>query len=375
MLYLDNSATTRVDPEVLEVMLPYLREEFGNPSSKYYTLAENAKHAVNKAREQVSLLLGCEIDEVIFTSGATESNNMVLKGVADFYRDKGNHIITTKVEHPSVLDTCEYLEKKGFQVTYLDVDEYGRVKLDQLEEKIREDKPILVSVLWGNNEIGSLNNIQDIAKICSIYEVFFHTDATQVIGKMSISLQDNPGIRFLSMSAHKINGPKGIGVCVIRKETSTVKTKITPLLHGGGQENGYRSGTLAVHNIVGIGKAAELASARVLENQAKLLELEQYLVSILKDKFGKQVQFNNDFSNKIHGILSVRFVGSKNNEILIKQLAPYMALSTGSACSSGKPSHVLQALGKSQSEIAQTIRISLSPHTTTEQLDIFRGIN
>jgi len=375
MLYLDNSATTRIDPLVVQAMLPYLQEEFGNPSSKYYTLAENAKRAVKNARYQVALLLGCEEDEIIFTSGATESNNMVLKGVADYYRDKGNHIITTKVEHPSVLETCEYLERKGFRISYLDVDSYGRIFLEQLEEKIREEKPILVSVIWGNNEIGSLNNIQEIAQICSTYDVFFHTDATQVIGKIPISLQDLPGIRFLSMSAHKIYGPKGIGVCVIRKETSTVTTKITPLLHGGGQENGYRSGTLAVHNIVGLGKAAELALERVFENQAKLLELEQYLVSILRAKFGNQVQFHNDFSNKIPGILSVRFVGSKNNEILIKQLAPFMALSTGSACSSGKPSHVLQAIGKSPTEIAQTIRISLAPTTTKEELDIFRELN
>jgi cysteine desulfurase len=374
MLYLDNSATTRIDPEVVQEMWPYLNEEYGNPSSKYYSLAENAKKAVETARQRVSELAGCDPDEVIFTSGAMESNNMVIKGVADYYRDKGNHIVTSKTEHPSVLETCRFLETRGFKVTYLDVDRFGRVSPEQVQRVIEEDPPILVSLIWGNNEVGSLNPIREIAEICCEYGVFFHTDATQVMGKVEVNLKKLPGIRFLSFSGHKIYGPKGIGVCIIRKEDGVLKTHLTPLMHGGSQENGYRSGTLAVHNIVGIGKAAELARLRLEENRRKLQELETHLVNLLKEQFGEKVEFNNDEHDKIPGILSVRFVGSKNNEILIKQLAPYMALSTGSACSSGKPSHVLQAMGKTIREIQQTVRISLSPYLKKEDLDLFKQL-
>ena len=372
MLYLDNSATTPIHPDVKKAILPYLFEEFGNPSSKYYSLAENAKNAIKIARNSVASLLGCSPIEIIFTSGSTESNNMIIKGVADYYKNKGKHIITTKVEHPSVLETCRYLENRGFEISYLNVDQFGRIDLDDLRKEINENT-ILVTIIWGNNELGSLNDMESISKICLQNNVFLHTDATQVIGKVNVNLADYPGITFLSFSGHKFHGPKGIGGSFIRKDKYEMLTKITPLLHGGGQEQGLRSGTLAVHNIVGIGKAAEIAKTNLQENIAKLTELETYLRTILEEKFKDRVVFNNDQVNKIPGILSVQFLGIYN-ELLVKNLAPYVAVSTGSACSSSKPSYVLNAIGLSIDQIRSTIRISLSSFIEKESLDIFNQL-
>ncbi|MCY8101188.1 cysteine desulfurase family protein [Bacillus haynesii] len=374
MLYLDNSATTKVNKEVLEAMLPYLKEEFGNPSSKYYTLAENAKKAVETARQQVATLLRCESDEVIFTSGATESNNMILKGVTDYYTSaKSNHVITTTVEHSSVRETCRYLESKGFHVTYLDVDKYGRINIDNLEQRIKETPPILVSIIWGNNEIGSLNDMKSISEVCSKHGVFLHTDATQVVGKINVDLTQYHGINFLSCSGHKLQGPKGIGISFIRKHPDGYRTKLTPLLHGGGQEFDYRSGTLAVHNIVGIGKAAELAEKYQIEKAEYLTELENYLIDILYNKLDGNITINNDNKDKIPGILSIQLHGI-NNELFIKKVANVMAVSTGSACSSTKPSHVLSAIGLGIDRIRSTIRISLSADIQKEDLDIFKTL-
>ncbi|MFN7252939.1 MAG: cysteine desulfurase family protein [Anaerobacillus sp.] len=370
MLYLDNSATTQMLPEVKEAMLPFLLEEFGNPSSKYYPLASNATDAVAKARKQISLLLGCESDEVIFTSGATESNNMIIKGVAGHYGKENNHLVTSKVEHPSVLETFKYLEKEGFKVTYLEVDKFGRINIDDLKELVSTSPPLFVSIMWGNNELGSLNDIQAASELCHNNNVMFHTDATQVIGKVCVNLEDLPGIRFLSCSAHKFHGPKGIGVSVIRKDSLGLKTKLTPLLHGGGQEQDYRSGTLAVHNIVGMGKAAEILSQNIEFNITRLQNLEGRLISILESKFESIIRFNNDNTNKIPGIISARFQGV-NNEILVKNVAPYVSLSTGSACSSAKPSHVLQAIGLQLDEVRETVRFSLSHLINDSELDIF----
>ncbi|MFY4775840.1 cysteine desulfurase DndA [Metabacillus sp. RGM 3146] len=372
MLYLDNSATTPLLPEVKEAMLPYLLEEFGNPSSKYYSYAVNAKEAVELARNNVATLLDCDANEITFTSGSTETNNMIIKGVADYYQSKGKHIITSNVEHPSVLDTCEFLETKGYEVTYLNVDQYGRISLEELRASIRNDT-ILVSIMWGNNELGSLNNIEEISNTCKEMGVLFHTDATQVVGKIQLSLEEYPGISFLSCSAHKFHGPKGTGAAYIKSDEYGVSTPLTPLFHGGGQENGVRSGTLAVHNIVGMGKAAELAFKSLEENIVKIGELEQKLTDLLKEKFSNHIIFNNDIVNKIPGILNVQFIGI-NNEILVKKLAPVMAVSTGSACSSSKPSHVLAAIGLTLDQIRNTLRFSLSPLITIEELLIFNSL-
>jgi cysteine desulfurase len=373
MLYLDNSATTQMLTEVKEAMLPYLLEEYGNPSSKYYPLATNANKAIKRARENIATLLGCDADEVIFTSGATESNNMIIKGIADYYGETNKHIITSKVEHPAILETCRYLESKGFTVTYLNVDQYGRINLNDLAHLLLESPPLLVTIMWGNNELGSLQPIEEIAELCFRHNTFFHTDATQVVGKINVKVNDIPGSQFLSASAHKFHGPKGMGVSLIKKDKNGLKTKITPLIHGGGQENNYRSGTLAVHSIVGMGKAAELAFSRLKQNTDKLQRLEKYLQKTLTDKFGEVIQFNHDQKDKIPGILSVQFKGI-NNELLIKKLAPFVALSTGSACSSSKPSHVLEAIGLSINAIRSTIRFSLSHLTNEEELNIFNEL-
>lgn len=373
MLYLDNSATTQVLPEVKEAMLPFLLEEFGNPSSKYYSLATNAKEAVETARKNVSRLVGCDEDEVVFTSGATESNNFILKGVAHSFKERGNHIVTSKVEHPSILETCKYLENIGFRVTYLDVDAFGRVSTEQIHDVILEDKPILISIMWGNNELGSLNPISDIAAICKENNVFFHTDATQVIGKVAVDLSEVEGLNFISFSAHKFHGPKGVGVSVLRKDDLGLPFQITPLLHGGGQERDIRSGTLPVHNIVGMGKAAELANKNLKQNIEQLQKLEQELTFILSSKFEDKIKFNNDNKDKIPGILSIQFKGI-NNETLVRNLAPVAAVSTGSACSSSKPSHVLQNIGLSLEEVRSTIRFSLSSTISLDELEIFKSL-
>lgn len=370
MIYLDNSSTTKIHPDVKDAMLPFLIEEFGNPSSKYYEPALHAQDAVDNARHQVAELLKASSDEIIFTSGATESNNMFLKGATHYYQSKGKHIITSKVEHPSILECCHFLEREGFEVTFLDVDEYGRISIEELKKEIRNDT-ILISIMWGNNELGSLNPIKEISHLCQERRILFHTDATQVIGKISIDLNELPGISYLSCSSHKFHGPKGAGVAYIRKDEYGILTPLTPLLHGGGQEKDYRSGTLAVHNIVGLGKAAELTNRDFTNCKYNLIESENYLKSILIEKFGRRIKFNNDSKEKIPGILSVQFIGI-NNEILLKKLASAVAASTGSACSSSKPSHVLSAIGLTLDEIRSTIRFSLSGYMKKEELNIFK---
>lgn len=374
MLYLDNSATTPIYPEVKDAMLPYLLEEFGNPSSKYYTLAENAKNAVETSRQHIAKLLGCDPDEIIFTSGSTESNNMILKGIAEYHGNaENNHIVTSKTEHPSILEVCEYLRLKGFKITYLDIDQFGRINIHQLEEILKNEPPLLVSLIWGNNELGSLNPMNEIQTLCKKYNVFLHTDATQVVGKIEFSLEELTGINFLSCSAHKFHGPKGVGVTVLRKDDLGLPIPITPLLHGGGQEKNYRSGTLAVHNIVGMGKAAEITLKNFNANIDRLITLELELRDILIKKFGTSIIFNSDEVQKIPGILNVQFKGI-NNEILVKKLAPYMAVSTGSACSSSKPSHVLQAIGLNINEVRNTIRFSLNATININDLEIFNNL-
>ncbi|MFZ3172297.1 MAG: cysteine desulfurase family protein [Carboxydocellales bacterium] len=371
MIYLDNSATTPVDREVLEAMLPYLKEEFGNPSSKYYTLAENAKKAVEDARQKVADLINCQPSEIVFTSGSSESNNFVIKGVADYYQNKGKHIITTSVEHKSVIETCKYLALKGYDVDFLKVNRYGQVEPDTLEKAIRQDT-ILVSIMWGNNEIGSLNGVAKLAQICKENEIFLHCDATQVIGKVEVDMQEIP-MDFLSLSAHKFYGPKGIGACFIRKNKLGLKTKITPLIHGGGQENGYRAGTLAVHNIVGLGKAAEIAKRSFGNYVENLRNLESSLTESLVAQI-KEIRINTPLSAKIPGVLSLTIPGV-NNELLVRDLANSgFAVSTGSACSANEPSYVLSAIGMPLDEIRSTIRLTLNKYQDKVALDFVSTI-
>ncbi|MCD2501106.1 cysteine desulfurase [Clostridium sp. NSJ-145] len=382
MIYLDNSATTPIDPEVLEAMLPYLKEEFGNPSSRHYTLAVNAEKAVEKARNQVAELINAKPEEIIFTSGASESNNFIIKGVADYmkyYEEKGNHIITSTVEHKSVLQTCKFLngevfnnlpnksvasrfvkkkaEKKidrGFEVDFLSVNEYGQVNADEFKNSIKENT-ILASFIYGNNEIGSLNDINTLGKIAKENNVLFHSDATQVLGKIDIDVNTLP-VDFLSFSAHKMYAPKGVGAAYIRQNGLT-KYKMTSLIHGGQQEFGYRAGTHGVHNIVGFGKACEIAKRDMHEYIKKIAELEVEAKKMILAKY-PGTEFLGDPVDKIPGMIGMLIPGIVN-EMLIKDLANEIAISAGSACGISEPSYVIDNIGK-QNNSSSFLRITLS---------------
>lgn len=383
MIYLDNSATTPIDPEVLEAMLPYLKEEYGNPSSRYYTLAVNAEKAVEKAREQVATLINAEPKEIIFTGGASESNNFIIKGVADYkkyYEEKGNHIITSTVEHKSVLQTCKFLngdvfcnkseksiasqflkkksaEKKvdrGYEVSFLPVNQYAQVEEETFRNAIKENT-ILASFIWGNNEIGSLNDIEKLCSIAKEKGILFHSDATQVLGKIDIDVKKIP-VDFLSVSAHKIYGPKGVGAAFVR-QSGISDYKMTSLIHGGLQERGYRGGTSAVHNIVGFGKACEIAKRDMKDYMKKISELEIEAKKMLTEKY-PGVEFLGDPEHHIPGVIGVMIPGIVN-EMFIKEMANKVAISSGSACGIGEPSYVIMEIGL-ENKSSQFIRVSIS---------------
>ena len=389
MIYMDNSATTKVLPEVYEAMLPYLKEEYGNPSSKYYSLATNAKKAIENAREQVAKLIGANDEEIVFTSGATESTNMIIKGVADYkkyYENKGNHIITTTVEHEATLNTCKYLNgdiysnddavfsfgkenlrvDRGFEVDFLEVNEYGQLMPERLESSIRPSTS-LVSVIWANNEIGSLNDIKSLALICHKKSTLIHTDATQIVGKLDVDVK-NVDVDFLSMSAHKLHGPKGIGAAYI-KEDDYGLPPFSAFMHGGKQENGMRGSTLAVHNIIGFGKAAEIALKNKELRLKKVFELDSICLTMLKEL--QFITLLGDPDNRLPGVFSI--VVEKvdfNNERFIKKISDRFAISTGSACTAGKPSHVLKAIGKGE-YTSKVLRVSISEDTSTDDIKAF----
>lgn len=382
MIYLDNSATTPIDPEVLDAMLPYLKEEYGNPSSRYYTLAVNAEKAVEKAREQVALLVNADPKEIIFTGGASESNNFIIKGVADYkkyYDNTGNHIITSTVEHKSVLQTCKFLngdafwnksEKRiasnflkkksttkkvdrGYEVTFLPVNQYAQVEENKFRDAIKENT-ILASFIWGNNEIGSLNNIKELSLIAKEKNILFHSDATQVLGKIPIDVKSTP-VDFLSFSAHKIYGPKGVGAAYIRQEGLS-DYKMTSLIHGGLQERGYRGGTSAVHNIVGFGKACEIARRDMDSYMHKIADEEIETKKFLTEKY-PGIEFLGDPKNHIPGVIGV-LIPNIVNDMMIKELGDKIAISSGSACGIGEPSYVIKEIGL-KDRSSSFIRISL----------------
>lgn len=394
MIYLDNSATTPIDPEVLEVMLPYLKEEFGNPSSRHYTLAKNAEKAVEDARLQVASLINAKSDEIIFTAGASESNNFILKGVADYkkyYEKSGNHIITSSVEHKSVLQTCKFLNgevydnkdkakassrfvklktpaipkvDRGFEVDFLNVNEFGQVESETFINAIKENT-ILASFMWGNNEIGSLNNIKELSKLAKDRNLLFHSDATQVLGKIDIDVRTTD-VDFLSFSAHKIYGPKGVGATFIKRNT-ILRPNITSLIHGGLQEDGFRAGTHSVHNIVGFGKACELAKKNMNEYIQHINKLEIELKKLLKAKY-PDVKILGDENNHIPGVVGF-ILPNVINEMLIKSLKDEIAISSGSACGIDEPSYVIKAIG--QSDLTSNfLRVSLSKFNTIEDLKL-----
>ena len=361
-VYLDNSATTPIKGDVLKEMLPFLTEHFGNASS-LYTPGLVARRALDEAREKVAALINAKANEVYFTGCGSESDNWVLKGVASSLKNKGNHIITTVTEHPAMLRTCEYLEKNGYEVTYLGIDDQGRLNPAELEAAIK-DTTILVSIMMVNNEIGTIHPIKELATIAKKHGVLFHTDAVQAVGNVPIDVKDL-GVDFLSMSAHKIYGPKGVGGLYIRRGA-----KLGTLIFGGGQESGKRAGTENVAGIVGFGKAAELALNSLDEHIKHSTEIRNYLAEKLTAEI-PDIIINGSMDNRHPGNLNVTFKYIEGESILIQLDACGICISTGSACSSKslKPSHVLSALGVPVELIHGTVRFSVGDFTTKEDID------
>lgn len=362
IIYMDHAATTPTKPEVLQEMLPYFTEKYGNPSS-VYSIARETKKAVNQARERVAKAIGAKPDEIYFTAGGSESDNWTLKGIAMANKDKGNHIITTKIEHHAVLHACEYLEKHGFEVTYLPVDSDGFISLDDLKNAIT-DKTILVSVMFANNEIGTIEPIAEIGKICREKGIYFHTDAVQAVGNVPINVKDM-NIDLLSMSAHKFYGPKGVGALYIRKGV-----KLHSLIHGGAQEKNRRAGTENVPGIVGLGKAIELASENMDEHIKRLTYLRDKLINGLLEEI-PYTRLNGHREKRLPGNVNVCFRFIEGESILLMLDEKGICASSGSACSSGSldPSHVLLAIGLPHEIAHGSIRFTLGDSTTEEDVD------
>lgn len=363
MIYLDNAATTRTAPEVVEAMLPYFTEYYGNASS-IYEFGAKSKEAITKARETIANALGARDNEIYFTAGGSEADNWAIKATAEAYRDKGNHIITSKIEHHAVLHTCQYLEKNGFEVTYLDVDEQGVVKLDQLKAAIRPTT-ILITIMFANNEIGTIEPVAEIGKIAKEHGILFHTDAVQAFGQVPINV-DEMNIDMLSASGHKLNGPKGIGFLYIRKGV-----KIRSFIHGGAQERKRRAGTENVTGIVGMGKAVELALSTMEERTARERELRDYLMArILKEVPFSRV--NGPRENRLPNNASFCFQFIEGESLLIMLDMEGICGSSGSACTSGSldPSHVLLAIGLPHEIAHGSLRLTLGAETTKEDIDV-----
>ena len=359
IIYVDHSATTYVKKEVLEEMLPYFNEKFGNASSPYKIGAES-REAVEKAREQVARAINAASSEIYFTAGGSESDNMIIRGIAYANKKKGNHIITSKIEHPAVLETCKSLEKEGYEVTYLSVDENGFISLDELRNSIK-DTTILVSIMFANNEIGTIQNISEITKITKFKGVYFHTDAVQAVGNINIDVE-TLGIDALSMSAHKFYGPKGIGAAYIKKTV-----KFAPIITGGHQEKGKRAGTENVPAIVGMGKAIELAATNIEEYNKKLTELRDYTIDRILSEI-PYVKLNGDRNSRLAGNVNISFKGIEGESLLLMLDMKNIEASSGSACTSGSldPSHVLLAIGLKHEIAHGSLRLSYGEENTTE---------
>ncbi|SKA75898.1 cysteine desulfurase [Clostridium sp. USBA 49] len=368
-IYMDYAATTYVKKEVLEEMMPYFSEHYGNPSS-IYSLSRDTKKAIDLARDRVAKAINGESNEIYFTGGGSEADNWALKGVALANKNKGNHIITTKIEHHAILHTCEYLEKQGFEITYLDVDEYGFVNLEQLKNSIT-DKTVLVSIMFANNEIGTIQPIKEIGKICRDKKVIFHTDAVQAIGNVPVDVKDM-NIDLLSMAAHKIYGPKGVGALYIRRGI-----KIDNLIHGGAQERGKRAGTENVPGIVGLGKAIEIAISNMEEHNKKLSKLRDMLIEgLLKIPYTRLNGPINE--NRLPGNVNVCFRFIEGEAILLLLDSMGICASSGSACTSGSldPSHVLLAIGLPHEIAHGSLRLSLGDSNTEEEVQyVIKTVN
>lgn len=361
-VYLDNNATTRMREEVLEAMLPFYKDIYGNASS-VHQFGRAARKAIDDARANVANLLGAtSAEEVIFTSGGTESDNYAIKGVASALKAKGNHIITSAIEHQAVLNTCKFLEKEGYKITYLGVDKYGVISLDELRKAIT-DKTILITIMYANNEIGTIEPIEEIGKIAKEKNIYFHTDAVQAVGKLAFSVKDM-NIDLLSMSAHKIYGPKGMGALYMKKGT-----KITPQMHGGHHEMNKRAGTENVAGIVGLGRAAELAKKEIIE-EGKIKDLRDYLHKGVTSKIN-DVKLNGHPEKRLPNTLNLSFTYLEGESIILNLDMEGVAVSTGSACTSGtlEPSHVLTAMGLDPVNTQGSVRFSLGRDNTREDMD------
>ena len=362
LIYLDNAATTKTRPEVVEAMLPYFTEYYGNPSS-VYEFATPSKKAIAEARETIAKSLGAKTNEIYFTAGGSESDNWAIKATAEAYESKGKHIITSKIEHHAVLHTCEYLEKRGFEITYLDVDENGTVKLDELKKAIRPDT-ILISIMFANNEIGTIQPIKEIGEIAKEHGIIFHTDAVQAYAHVPINV-DEYHIDMLSVSGHKFNGPKGIGFLYIR-----TGLKLRSFIHGGSQERKRRGGTENVPGIVGMGKAVEIAMANLAERTAYEVELRDYLIDRVLSEV-PYVRLNGHRTNRLPNNANFAFQFIEGESLLIKLDMEGICGSSGSACTSGSldPSHVLLAIGLPHEIAHGSLRLTLSEETTKEDID------
>lgn len=358
--YFDHSATTPVDKKVLEEMLPYFTTDFGNPSS-VYSIGKKAKEVININRMKIANILGCKVNEIYFTSCGSESDNLILKGIAFGNRSKGNHIITSKIEHPAILNTCKFLEKFGFRISYINVDQNGIVDLRELENAINRNT-ILISIMYANNEIGTVEPIEMIAKIAKKYNVYFHTDAVQAVGNIDINVR-NQNIGALSLSAHKFYGPKGVGLAYINENINFLRMQ-----DGGHQEKDKRAGTENVAGIVGLGKALELATESMEENNLKLKAMRDYYISEVIKRI-KYVKLNGDIKNRLPGNANISFSGVDGSKLLAELDKRGICASSGSACSAGllNPSHVLLAIGATNNLAKSSLRISFGKENTFEE--------
>ena len=364
-VYMDNHATTQVDPRVVDAMLPCFTEKYGNSGSRNHAFGWEAEALVDEAREQVAKVIGAKAKEIIFTSGATESDNLALRGVVEFYKEKGNHIITATTEHKAILDTCKALERKGLAtVTYLPVDKFGFIDLDELRNAIT-DQTILISIMHANNEIGTIQPVHEIGKIAKERGVLFHTDATQGAGKIPVDVEAM-GIDLLSMSAHKMYGPKGVGALYVRARNPRVR--LTPQLDGGGQERGFRSGTLNVPGIVGLGKAMQIAGEVMESENERLLRLRERLRQGIMGKLD-EVYLNGHPMQRLPGNLNISFAFVEGESLLMG--LKDIAVSSGSACTSAtlEPSYVLKALGVGDELAHTSIRFGLGRFNTEQEVD------
>ena len=360
--YFDNAATTKVKKEVVNEMIPYFSEEYGNPSS-IYGIGRKSKRAIEIARERVANLIGAKSNEIYFTSGGSESDNTAIKGIAYHLKDKGNHIITSKIEHPAVLNSCKSLEEEGFIITYLNVNEEGKISLEELKESIT-DKTILITIMFANNEIGTIQPIQEIAKIAKEFNIVFHTDAVQAVGNVPINVSEM-GIDLLSLSGHKIYGPKGCGALYVKNNV-----KFKRLINGGHQEKNKRAGTENVAGIVGLGKACELAKYNLKEHIEQLKNLREYYISQVEKKIS-DVKINGSRYSRLPGNSNISFKNIDAGTLLLKLDALGICASSGSACTSmsDEPSHVLTAIGLEDEMIKGALRVTFGSYNTKEEVD------